>query len=1061
MTKRKLAKITSLILIIAMVMSVVPIGISGTKTEIKASVQGIRNGATYKIVSAYNGKAITQTDVSNYYANCVVWNTDAMSDLARWKVEESGDYYTITNVVTNKSMKTTGNNSGDTLDLNGNDGAYRYKWKLVPITSGKYEGCFFIVSAVKNDNGEEEYAEIISDDDKRDKDGAQVRLWTKVTSIDYEPRQIWKFERSDAEYAGFTEEMSDKMLEAYAKQYYVDNVDTGGKTLHTDDKDWGMAEELEALLDGYETTGKGIYKTMFCSVFDDFLAYSAEYNGGGYAQKRNGSARYGGEDWTKNPANDDIAWYVLAAVRAYILFGEQKYLTVAKYNFDEMYERASSEPNNNGMLIWNMSRDHGSLSCINGPATVAACYLGIATGDESYYEKAKKVYTAWRNSGVYITEGKEIGHVRDGGYDGGYPCTTYNQATFIGAATMLYEHYGDEIYYKDACDAVKHTLKEVENEETVLSNGQRFRDGFCYNNILVREALQDGQEALVGDMGKFRGILMRYLRKFIVDFNKGEYLDFFKDNAKIAWMNRNSKGLQWCEWNKKTPENGGWQDVSYVSANAVSLVANMPTYADKLERDAYSTIEAEDMDYTHGLISENSSGTSGGRSLGGVKDGCYTAYYNIDFGDIGASRLKLRYSRKTEDNTSGTVEVRLGGTNGTLIAKATLENTGTWNDWKEITVDTARVTGLQNIYVIFKSSTEYVCNFDYFTFEQADTSNQGYMLIMCESNTRYAQLKNGTIDNTVLARSTSRGDWEQFQIVINDDQTISLKSPITGKYVRAAYGSNGFYITANGDSINNESKFVIEKLSDDTTNMQVSIKSVHTGKYLMVDANDSEYYILANSETVTGAAETFHFVTANGETILPEGVILKGDYVTTSSSIKIEGMQISTTLGGSRVVASVEPKINGKSVKSWGLIYGLKSACGINYDITDDDLLVGNQNNYVKALESTPLGTLDGKMGESDTAIYYVQTMLFGVYTSDEFNADYKVRAYALLEDGSYVYSENITDYSIFSVTKYLYDNCIMNTFTGHEYLYNTILKTVDNNYAKVEYNWSNSIITP
>ena len=41
----------------------------------------------------------------------------------------------------------------------------------MPITSGTYSGCYYIVSAVKNDNGEEEYAEIISDDDKKDKDG--------------------------------------------------------------------------------------------------------------------------------------------------------------------------------------------------------------------------------------------------------------------------------------------------------------------------------------------------------------------------------------------------------------------------------------------------------------------------------------------------------------------------------------------------------------------------------------------------------------------------------------------------------------------------------------------------------------------------------------------------------------------------------------------------------------------------------------------------------------------------------------------------------------------------
>ena len=1052
-----------MILVLAMALSILPAGVNSVEKEVKAAVPGIVSGATYKIVSAYNGKAITQTDVSDYWADCVVWNTDAMSDLARWRVEESGDYYTITNIVTNKTMKTTGTNRGDKLDLNSNDNADRYKWKLEPITSGEYAGCFYIISAVRDSNGEEEYAEIISDDDKRDKDGAQVRQWTKVTSIDYEPRQIWRFEKSDAEYTGFTEEMSDIMLNAYAKRNYVDNVDTGGKTLYTDDKDWGMAEELEALLDGYETTGKAIYKTMFCNVFDDYIANDCGYTGGEYVQKRNGSGRYGGEDWTKNPANDDIAWYVIASVRAYLLFGIEKYLTVGKQNFDKMFERANSNPDNNGMLIWNMSTGNGSLSCINGPAIVAACYLAIATGDESYYTKARNVYQGWRNSGMYVKEGEDIGHVKDGGYEGGYPCTTYNQATFIGAATMLYEHYGDESYYKDACDAVKHTLKAVENEEITLENGKKFRDGFCYNNILVREALQEGQEALVGDMGKFRGILMRYLRKFVVDFNKGEYLQFFKDNIKIAWMNRNSEGLQWCEWNKKAPESGIWKDVSYVACNAISLVANLPTYADELERDAYSAIEAEDMDYTRGLISEDSDSASGGRSLGGIKDGYYTAYYNIDFGSTGASKLKLRYSRKTEsDGSSGYVEFRLGSTDGTLLAKAQLDNTGDWSDWKEITVDTARITGVQNVYAVFKSDTEHVCNFDWFRFEKADNNNQGYMFLQSDSTTKYAQLKNGADDTTILARSTSRGDWEQLRVEINGDGTVSLKSLVTGKYVRAAYGSNGYYITANADTVNHESKFIIEKFSEDSgESMQVALKSIHTGKYLMADPDDSEMYILANSASVSGAWESFHFETASGEWIIPEGAVLIGNEYVTSSDIRIEGHQISTAIGGSRVVASVEPEINGKAVKEWGIIYGLKSIEGVDYGVQNEDLRTDSDNPYVKAYKSTALGTASGKLGDSATATYFVRTTRFGAFTSKEFTAKYKVRAYAVLADGSCVYSENVSDYSVFGISEYLYNNSMMNTEEAHQYLYNRILKTVDEDYEQVGFEWENTVVKP
>lgn len=59
----------------------------GQNVEIKSCNCRDNNGATYTIVSAYNGKAITQTDLSTFYANCVVWNTDAMSDLARWTLK--------------------------------------------------------------------------------------------------------------------------------------------------------------------------------------------------------------------------------------------------------------------------------------------------------------------------------------------------------------------------------------------------------------------------------------------------------------------------------------------------------------------------------------------------------------------------------------------------------------------------------------------------------------------------------------------------------------------------------------------------------------------------------------------------------------------------------------------------------------------------------------------------------------------------------------------------------------------------------------------------------------
>ena len=99
-----LKRFISILLTVVMV-STFGVGMNfGQNVEVKAATAGITNGATYTIVSAYNGKAITQTDLSTFYANCVVWNTDAMSDLARWTLKETGDYYNITNVVSGKSI---------------------------------------------------------------------------------------------------------------------------------------------------------------------------------------------------------------------------------------------------------------------------------------------------------------------------------------------------------------------------------------------------------------------------------------------------------------------------------------------------------------------------------------------------------------------------------------------------------------------------------------------------------------------------------------------------------------------------------------------------------------------------------------------------------------------------------------------------------------------------------------------------------------------------------------------------------------------------------------------
>ena len=42
-----------------------------------------------------------------------------------------------------------------------------------------------------------------------------------------------------------------------------------------------------------------------------------------------------------------------------------------------------------------------------------------------------------------------------------------------------------------------------------------------------------------------------------------------------------------------------------------------------------------------------------------------------------------------------------------------------------------------------------------------------------------------------------------------------------------------------------------------------------------------------------------------------------------------------------------------------------------------------------------------------------------------------------------------------------LYQGRKMNTFSGHSYLYDKILKVVNSNYKEVDYNWNDIVVKP
>ncbi|MBQ2168783.1 MAG: RICIN domain-containing protein, partial [Prevotella sp.] len=255
--------------------------------------------------------------------------------------------------------------------------------------------------------------------------------------------QTWYFVEVEPQRT-FDAKARQRMLDGFLHQYMQDKG-SGYRTFVNGS--WGEAETLEAILDCYEATGD----RTFLNVFEACYNYMRYHVGTTW----NSGTVVGGYDWFGYDFNDDVMWLIIAAARAYHLTGKLNYLNDAKRNFDLIWQRAYL--GYVGLLRWaEYTGDrNGANSCINGPAEVAACYIAAGTGDESYYEKAKELYANHRKYLFVPATGQVYDSVVfDPNNVSVTSCnkwaSTYNQGTMLGAAVLLYRHYGDAQYKQDA-----------------------------------------------------------------------------------------------------------------------------------------------------------------------------------------------------------------------------------------------------------------------------------------------------------------------------------------------------------------------------------------------------------------------------------------------------------------------------------------------------------------------------------------------------------------------------------------------------------------------------------
>lgn len=606
----------------------------------------LQEGHYYRI--SINSKSLFVDNASVQSGAGVVLWTDTKVPAQRWKAVISDGELMLQNAYSDYYLSVSNGN----VNVRPLASARRYGlWKLEPV--GGQPDVYQLVCG-----GQKLTASALNDG-------------TKVTAAEDATSRIeWKVtDETDEMFTAYDEQVRDDIMQGFINKYYK-RAGTG--YVLGNGGWWGDAEMFETILDAFETTGDKVYQTYFQQLYTNFL-------------QRNGS------DWTGNEYNDDITWMVLACIRAYKFFGTADFLTRAKSNYDKMYARALQPY---GTLIWKQSQSNrlATNSCINCPAVVAACYLAEMTGDESYYTKAINLYAAQRqllfepgtgkvnDSGEWNENG--VGKVNNGW------ASTYNQGTMLGAALMLYNHTKNPTYRQDAERTHEYTYKNL-----------------CNSNHLVHVC-----QTISGDLCGFKGIYMRYARRYAQELNHEDALQWMELNAWHAYQNRNSDGVIWSAWLSKTTEDLKRVEGSdtktcepFSASTAVSVAFN--AHVNRLfTKPAFQSTSVRHFDDIRGyqLQQDATEGTVTTNSI----SGSYLGFRNVDFGTDAATKISVR--AKANMSRSRILVYVDSIAESQVIARSELLE----REWQDVNLDlTTEVTGKHAIFFAFESTGVQLATF--------------------------------------------------------------------------------------------------------------------------------------------------------------------------------------------------------------------------------------------------------------------------------------------------------------------------------------------------------------
>lgn len=302
-----------------------------------------------------------------------------------------------------------------------------------------------------------------------------------------------------------------------------------------------------------------------------------------------------------------------------------------------------------------------------------------------------------------------------------------------------------------------------------------------------------------------------------------------------------------------------------------------------------------------------------------------------------------------------------------------------------------------------------------------DYANGEGVVVTASSEANDLNVARNIIDSDIESR------WESEQGIDSQSVIIDLGAIRNIKQLEIVWDSasaKDYTVEVSEDGVNYTTVATIENGTSTQNRLDtIVLAQMAVGRYVKVNgtARSSEYGYSIYDVAIYGAENE-------------------------NPTVEILGFQYNTTNDGFRVISAVEPEINGQKVVESGNIYG------IDFDtLLKEDMKIDNVGTYVKKIEATSGGISDEKYSDSDTANSYIMTMIDNGMSAKELSHKYMVRSYAVLQDGTVVYSD-VEEFSIVDIAEYLYLNKKMSTAEEHDYLYSKILTVVHQEYEIIKF---------